>query len=46
MAVAVSPAGGTSPGTGYVWEGQVTSSGTVTVSVLCHRSGYTDQHDV
>ncbi|HMG84948.1 MAG TPA: hypothetical protein VK574_04365 [Terracidiphilus sp.] len=39
MVAAVSPAGGTSPGTGYVWEAQVTNSGTVTVSVCAIAAG-------
>jgi hypothetical protein len=39
MVAAVSPAGGTSPGTGYVWQGQVTSSNTVTVSVCAIAAG-------
>lgn len=39
MVVAVSPADGTSPGAGYVWQGQVTSSNTVTVSVCAIAAG-------
>lgn len=39
MAVVVSPAGGTSPGTGFIWHGYVSSSGTVTVQVCAVVAG-------
>lgn len=39
MAVAVLPAGGTSPGTGFYWQGYVSSAGTVTVRVCALATG-------
>ena len=39
MAVAVSPAGGTSPGAGFVWQGFVSTAGTVAVQVCALSAG-------
>jgi hypothetical protein len=39
MAVVVSPAGGTSPGTGFVWQGYISSPGTVVVQVCAMLAG-------
>jgi len=39
MAVAASPAGGTNPGAGFVWQGYVNAAGSVTVQVCAVTAG-------